>query len=412
MRRGLTDRSRASVDGDALSVTALTRKIKTLLEGGIGRVSVEGEISNITRASSGHIYLSLKDEHALISAVMWRSSAGRLGFEPVEGDKVIARGEISVYEPRGNYQLVISTMNPAGQGDLQRRFEELVAKLGEEGLFLSEHKKPLPSAPATVGVVTSATGAAFRDIIKVMQRRAPGVRIVLSPCLVQGKTAAQDIVRALARLERFGECDVIILGRGGGSLEDLWAFNEEPVARAIFAASTPVISAVGHEIDTSIADLVADFRAATPSEAAEAVVPDLSELSRRVMRLERALASALSGRLREGRIRLSALARSPVVRRPIDMIRRRQQQLDEMQESMSRAITSRADHIRNRLALAAARLEALSPLGVLARGYSLTMADGKVITDAGAVKADDTLTTRVARGSIRSIVVDTEVENG
>ncbi len=413
MRQGLRTGNRRQTSapavpaGDgAFTVYGLTRRIKDLLEDEVGRVSVTGEIGSITHAHSGHVYLSIKDERAVLDAVMWRSTAGRLGFTPREGDQVIARGQISVYEPRGKYQLVISGLQPVGQGDLQRRFEAMVRKLADEGLFAPEHKQPLPAVPGCVGVATSGSGAAVQDIIKVMRRRWPGVKIVVSPCLVQGESAAGDIVRALERLEAWGGCDVIIVGRGGGSLEDLWPFNEEKVARAIFAARTPIVSAVGHETDFTVADYVADLRAATPSEAAETVVPDIVEYRRRIATLRQGLARPLLGRIREARTRLVALERAGVLRRPMDMVDRRRQMLDELTGRLIRAGASGIESARRRLALVAARLESLSPLGVLARGYSVTMdlASGRVVRSVKQVSAGRQLLTRVVDGEIVSMV--------
>lgn len=412
MRRGLrkqppgTSDLFARPDEEAhLTVSQLTRRIKSCLEDGIGRVMVEGEISRITRPASGHVYLTIKDSGAVLDVVMWRSSAARLRFSPAEGEQVIVRGEITVYEKRGNYQMVASSIQPVGKGNLQQQFEELVARLREEGLFDPAHKKPLPPIPSTVGVVTSRTGAAVRDMIKVLRRRMPGVRIVLSPCLVQGETAAADIVRALSALERWGQCDVIIVGRGGGSLEDLWAFNEEPVARAIYAASTPIVSAVGHEVDMSVSDLVADLRAATPSEAAEAVVPDMNEYVKMIAGYRRALAQALLSRIRDARTRLNALARSSILRRPMDMIRQRQQQLDESFSDLTNTMKSVVEHNHNQLSLASARLEGLSPLSVLSRGYSVTtLKDGTVLRHTDDITPDTEIHTRLSRGELISVV--------
>lgn len=413
MRRGLRSRSGPSLfDGssdDALTVTGLTRQIKSCLEGTFGRIVVEGEIGNLTRARSGHLYLTLKDSQAVVDVVMWRSAAGRLRFDPQEGEKVVVRGEITVYEPRGRYQLVASSIQPVGKGDLQQKFEEMMARLREEGLFDPEHKKSIPETPSVVGVVTSATGAAVRDIIKVIRRRCPGMQIVLSPCIVQGAGSAQAIVKALQSLDRYQKCDVIIVGRGGGSLEDLWAFNEEPVARAIFAAKTPIISAVGHEVDVSISDMVADARGATPSEAAEMVAPDMAETARRIARLQRNLSYALTSHIRDAKTRLSALAKSSVLRRPMDLIHMRQQQLDSLTENLIRLGENMIEDRQHAMGLAAARLEALSPLGVLARGYSVTRKpDGTVIRSADSVASGDEIITHLHEGRVVSQVTNTE----
>jgi exodeoxyribonuclease VII large subunit len=395
----------------AFTVSELTHKIKALLEGDVGRVTVEGEIGNLSRAASGHLYLSLKDSRALIDVVMWRSSASRLRFTPAEGDKVIAKGEVTVYEPRGRYQLVVSSLQPLGQGDLQAKFEELVAKLRDEGLFLPEHKKPLPEKPEIIGVVTSPTGAAIRDIIKVARRRMPGVKIVVSPCIVQGPGAATQIAQALDKLERWGQCDVIIIGRGGGSQEDLWAFNEEVVARAIFAARTPIVSAVGHEVDLSIADLVADVRAATPSEAAETVAPDLSQYIRQLKNLQRSLSAALRTQVRDLRARLAQVAQARVLRKPWDIVHARRQLLDEKLDRFNRAGTVLLNEKTGALKLLSAKLESLSPLAVLSRGYSVTVNEtGAVIKTAGQVKIGDRIETRLNEGRLVSAI--TEILDG
>lgn len=388
-----------------MSVTALTRRIKWALEEGIGKVLVEGEVSGFRPAASGHVYFSLKDEHSLIDAVLWRSSAAKLPFIPRDGERVVAKGEITVYEPRGRYQLVVTSLQPAGAGDLQRRFEELKAKLEAEGLFAYSRKKPLPAAPRTVGLVTSATGAALRDMMKIFKRRAPGIRLVLSPCLVQGKDAAADIVRALRELDAWGETDVIIVGRGGGSIEDLWPFNEEIVARAIASARTPVVSAVGHETDVTIADLVADFRAATPSEAAETVSPDQTALAELVLGMRRRLSLALERHIAHSRMVLNHLADSPAFRRPWEAIQRRWQSIDEINVAMRIGAERKTIQARSRFEVAAAKLSGLSPLAVLSRGYAVVRGDyGQTIRSANMVDKGDEVSILLSEGEISAVV--------
>lgn len=411
MRRGLRARSEPStslfdIDTESpLSVAQLVRRIKGQIEDHVGRVTVEGEISRLTKASSEHLYLTLKDADAVIDVVMWRSGAARLRFLPEEGGRVVVRGEVTLYERRGQVQLVASSIQPVGKGDLRQQFEELVARLRGEGLFDPENKVPLPPMPRTVGVVTSRTGAAVRDIIKVLRRRMPSVRIVLSPCLVQGEGAAPDIIRALQRLDGWGGCDVIIIGRGGGSAEDLWAFNEEAVARAVVAAKTPIVSAVGHEVDVSICDLVADARAATPSEAAEAVVPDMRESARRVRDLRLGLARALRRQVRESRTRLAALARSAVFRRPMDLVRERQQRVDEVRDRLGRSVRDNLTDAEKRMALLGIRLQGLSPLGVLTRGYAVaTTGTGEVLRAAEQSEAGQYIRIRLASGMLEAEV--------
>ncbi len=260
------------------SVTDLTRKIKGTLEEGFSRIAVQGELSNFKHHSSGHLYFTLKDEHAQIQCVMWRSRVPALSVTPQDGMKMIARGNVTVYEVRGNYQLDVASLQLLGAGELQIAFERLKQKLAAEGLFDQDHKKPLPQFPQRIGIVTSPTGAAIQDIINIINRRFPSTELILCPVKVQGIGAAEEIASAIDDFNNFGAVDVILVGRGGGSLEDLWAFNEEIVARSIYHSSIPVVSAVGHEIDFTIADFVADLRAPTPSAAAELIVPDRREI--------------------------------------------------------------------------------------------------------------------------------------
>lgn len=401
-----------TADGEKpLTVSQLTRRIKSLLEGQFPAISVEGEIGSLSRPPSGHLYLTLKDGNAALDAVLWKSAAGRLSFTPREGDRIIARGELSVYEPRGRYQMTISSLRRAGEGDQLAALRELVAKLREEGLFDPARKRPLPPMPALIGMVTSASGAAVRDIIKVARKRWPGVRLILSPCLVQGKDAPQTIMRALANLESMGNCDLIILGRGGGSLEDLAAFNNEALARAVSACTVPVISAVGHEVDVSLCDLVADARAATPSEAAEMAVPDVNVYRERLERLRRQLTRALTGPLQQARLRLRALAQSAVLRKPENLLRTRRQRLDELAGELEDGGRRFLQEKRRRLELAAARLHGCSPLGTLARGYSVTRSlsadmdtPGELIRTAEQVHEGELLRTDLQAGYVVSRV--------
>ncbi len=398
------------------SVSELTAALKRTLESGYGRVRVRGEISGFRRPASGHLYFSLKDAEAQLRAVMFRGAAVGLRFVPADGLEVEAEGEISLYEPRGDLQIILRRMVPSGLGALMRAFEELKRRLADEGLFDPAAKKPLPVFPTTVALVTSPTGAAVRDLVHVLRRRWPPVRIVLVPVRVQGDGAADEIARAVGRVDRWGEADVMIVGRGGGSLEDLWAFNEEPVARAIAACRTPVVSAVGHETDFTIADLAADERAATPSAAAERVVPDHRDVERRLAHAQGKLTRHIRGELDRRTERLRRLTAAYGFRRPELFLRREQQRVDELTARLGRAASDmiedgrgallRADRrlavhspegrtrlarselsgLRTRLAQAAAAavterrralagtsraLDALDPTGVLARGYCL-----------------------------------------
>lgn len=414
MARGFRDATRLAAasastserDPRTRTVSELTQTVKALLEGNVGRVWVEGELSNVTLHRSGHIYFTLKDARASLSCVMWRSGASRLSFRPKDGETVLCKGALSVYEPQGRYQLVADSMQGVGSGDQKQQLDLLIEKLRAEGLFESERKRPLPAFPTALGVVTSPTGAAIRDIVRIARRRMPGLRIYLAPCKVQGDDAPADIVRALDMLDRSGLCDVIICGRGGGSAEDLAAFNDETVARAVAACKTPVISAVGHEVDVAVTDLAADWRSATPSEAAEVVVPEASELLAYLEGLQARMRGALERRLRSSQERLLALTRCAVLRYPLRMLQTPMQRLDLLQDRLFRAVRDIPERKRQRLALAAARLEALSPLAVLARGFSITSVKERgVVRCAKDVTIGDMLQTRVAHGWIDSTVV-------
>lgn len=415
MRRGLGHPARpapARREDEALTVSELTRAIKNLLKGRVGTVTVVGEANGIKASPSGHVYFCLKDSIALVDCVIWRSAAMRIRELPKEGAKVTVRGKLTVYEPRGRYQLVVtSIVADSGKGDLWRKFEELKERLAQEGLFASERKAPLPESPRTIGIVTSPTGAALRDILKILSRRAPNVRVVVSPALVQGKDAAPDIARALANLDRWGGADVVIVGRGGGSLEDLWAFNEEPVARAIAAMATPVVSAVGHETDFTIADFVADARAATPSEAAERIAPDQSHLRGRIAHAAMVLSRALSGAVRERREALYGLSRRRVFRRPQDMFMPRWQRMDEAMDGFAQTMEGQLCRAANRRDLVEAKLLGLNPLRVLERGYAVVLdAAGRAVVDATALNPGDRVRALLHRGRIEATVTATETE--
>jgi exodeoxyribonuclease VII large subunit len=393
---------------EPLTVSELTARIKENLETAFPDVYVVGELSRTTRASSGHWYLTLKDENAVLSAVIWRNTAAGIRFEPEEGLEVIAHGGIDVYAPRGGYQLIIKWMEPRGVGALQLAFQQLRERLEKEGLFRPEAKKPLPPFPRRIGVVTSPTGAAVRDIINVISRRYPLVEILLYPVRVQGDMAAPEIAMALDALNhRRPDLDLIIVGRGGGSMEDLWAFNEEAVARAIHRSRIPIVSAVGHEIDISISDLVADVRAATPTEAGEIVVPDRADLLQRLAQSRRRLAVALQRMVLRGRERLEAAASRYVFRHPESILRERAQRADECVERMKGLMDHRLKLTAETLSGAGSRLEALSPLKVLARGYSVTLGPaGTALRSVADVAAGDRIRTRLQRGELTSQVTD------
>ncbi len=376
-----------------LTVVELTRHVKRLLDTDdlLADIVVRGEVSNFKHHTSGHMYFSLKDESCVVRCVMFRREAQRLVVRPENGMDVLARGAVSVYERDGQYQLYVQELRPAGVGALQRAFEELKRRLELEGLFDPTRKRRPPVLPRRVGVVTSPTGAALRDIIQVSRRRFPNVDLVLAPVLVQGPEAPDRIVAAIERLNRSGLVDVIIVGRGGGSLEDLWAFNDERVARAIFASRVPVVSGVGHETDVTISDLVADVRAATPSHAAELVVPSRRDLASRLDDLRSLAASRMLGQVDRARQRLAQLAGRPALGRPADRLRQWQQQVDDFHRRAGLGFVRLFEAKRNRRDLLVRQLDALSPLGILARGYVIArkLPDGSVLRSARALAPRD-----------------------
>ncbi|HTL70116.1 MAG TPA: exodeoxyribonuclease VII large subunit [Candidatus Eisenbacteria bacterium] len=401
----------AGTERTVFSVSEITRNIRFLLEQSFSGVWVEGEIGDFKRHSSGHHYFSLKDEGAQISCVMFRREGATLSFEPQEGLSVLAFGRVSVYPVRGQYQLYVERMEPKGVGALELRFRQLKEKLEREGLFDAARKRPLPFLPGTIGVVTSIDGAALRDILNVLGRRCPAARVVIYPVAVQGSAAALEIAGAIRDLNREEAADVLIVGRGGGSPEDLWAFNEEVVARAIFESEIPVVSAVGHEVDFTIADFVADLRAATPSAAAELVVPEAEELRLRVLKLKGAALQALVSKIRLLRQELAPLAESRALKDPLAVFEIRAQRLDELKRNLSTLWTGWKALNRERLASAIGKLEALGPLATLARGFSVTLREpeGTVVADASALKAGELIRTKLKRGSVVSRVVETRI---
>jgi exodeoxyribonuclease VII large subunit len=371
-----------------VTVSQLTGHIKAALETAFDRVAVVGEISNFKRhAPSGHAYFSLKDESATISAVMWRSRIGSLFFTPADGMKVIAQGRITVYPPRGNYQIDVTSMQPAGMGELQIAFEKLKQKLLDEGLFDAAHKKPLPRYPSRIGIVTSETGAAFRDIVTVIRRRYPPVELLLLPVRVQGSGAAGEIARGIRDLNRYGTVDVIIAGRGGGSLEDLWPFNEEIVARAIFESEIPVVSAVGHEVDYSIADLVADLRAPTPSAAAEIVVPDRREMLEIIDEFAYTLHRRVFDLVSDRRDSIHRLLKTYSFNRPYDLLRSFSQRVDDLDRRLKSKMTHRLEVIKTESRSLGQRLEALDPERVVNRGYAIVYNGNEIMETSGEVRA-------------------------
>ncbi len=421
-----------------------------LLEQQMGQVWISGEISNFTQPASGHWYFTLKDDGAQVRCAMFRNSNRRVTFRPQHGQQVLVRANITLYEPRGDYQIIVESMQPAGVGLLQQQFEQLKQKLSQEGLFDAKHKQALPSPAHQIGVITSKTGAALHDILHVLQRRDPSLPVVIYPTAVQGDDAPAQIVRAIELANQRAECDVLIVGRGGGSLEDLWSFNDERVARAIFASRIPIVSAVGHETDVTIADFIADLRAPTPSAAAEVVSRNQQELLRQIQgqqqrlemamdyffanlqqrftrlhhrlqqqhpqlrlarqqttleRLRQRLNNAIEARLRQGTQQHQRVTQRLNQQQPQARIHRAQTRIQQLEYRLSQVITARLGGTKQRFGTAIAQLEAVSPLATLARGYSVTTAtDGKVLKKTRQVKAGDMLATRVEDGVIESQV--------
>ncbi len=418
------------------SVTRLNNEIKDLLDAvpGYRNLLVQGEISNYKAHSSGHHYMTLKDEGASINAVMFRSDAMRLKFRLENGMKVIVRARVSSFPRTGQVQLYISEVIPDGAGALSLAFEQLKRKLQAEGLFDPAHKKPIPTCPQRIALVTSPTGAAVRDMIRILGRRWPLAKVTLYPAQVQGQGAAESIAQAIMLANAVGEADVILCGRGGGSMEDLWAFNEEVVARAIYDSDIPVISAVGHEPDVTIADFVADLRAPTPSGAAELAVPDRAEYALSVRTLDTRLHTAAHKQIEARRQRLTTLQERLELRTPANYIAEKRLLLDQMTDRLCAALPARLMReeqkltvLRQRLLAAGqgglhkrrlrfaqtvATLDAISPLRVLARGYAVATRGkrGAVVTDAAALEAGDTLHIRFAKGAANCRVTDTEEE--
>lgn len=385
-----------------MSIAQLTEYIKAVIENDeiLQNVTVRGEISNFYTHSSGHLYFTLKDRSAQMKSVMFRSAARLMRFQPENGMGVIVTGSIGIYADRGEYQLYVEEMQPDGIGALHLAFEQLKQKLAKEGLFAEEHKKPIPRLPRRIGVITSPTGAAIRDIISIIRRRFPYVQILIAPAIVQGAEAPQSLVHALALMQT-QEVDVIIMGRGGGSMEDLWAFNEEIVARAIYAAKIPIISAVGHETDFTIADFVSDLRAPTPSAAAELAVANCSELNRYIMSVERRLEQCMTSRVTQVSTRFARLQNRRPLQRPEELFLKKWQRVDDLERRLHRTMETDLKMARELLKSQVKQLDSLSPLNVLARGYSLTATtDGQLIKSVKAVSPDDSLQIRLVDGRV------------
>jgi len=400
----------AEINDKFFTVSEITRGIRTSLEHKFSNIDVLGEISNVRKPSSGHIYLTLKDKNSQLQAVVFRNSASRIKFELKDGMEVVSFGSVTVYEPRGQYQLIINKIEPKGIGALQLAFQQLKEKLEKEGLFDHAHKKNIPFMPKKIGIVTSPTGAAIKDILNIIDRRFANVEILIYPVKVQGEGAAQEIAEAITELNNYSDIDVIISGRGGGSLEDLWAFNEEIVARSIYNSKIPVISAVGHEIDLTIADLVADKRALTPSEAGELVVPRKDLLIEKTEKFKTRLLQSLTGKLRLSKEKLDRIANSYAIRQPFDKFNRWQQKLDDLSQRLNLNITHALNSEREKLSGIVGKLESLSPLNVLKRGYTITtkQEDNKSLRYITDLSKGDKIKTNLSRGSIISEILSFE----
>lgn len=390
------------------TVSRLNREVRMLLDAGLPSLWLEGELSNFSSPASGHWYFSLKDRDAQIRCAMFRARNGGVGFRPKDGQHLMVRGRVSLYEPRGDYQMIVEAMEDAGEGALRREFERLKAKLSAEGLFDAGIKRRLPAMPKRIAVVTSPTGAAIRDILHILARRFPPAVVRIHPVPVQGAAAAEAIVQAIDEASRMGDSDVLILARGGGSIEDLWSFNDERVARAIRRCTIPVVSGIGHEIDFTIADFAADVRAPTPSGAAEIVVPDRRELLGQLEAVSRRLGLAMERRLARAMERQEQLAARLQRAHPGVRLRQQVQRLDELDLRLRSAWENRLSRLLHRLQLAQRSLDAISPLATLARGYAIvTTPDGAVMQDSAQVNIGDEIEARLSKGRLKARVTGT-----
>ena len=398
---------------EVLSVEQLTSRLKNTLEKNYKGIWLEGEISNLTRHGSGHWYFTLKDEKSQIQGVMFRGQNAKVEFRAEAGMKVVVFGDVTVYPPRGNYQIKVSRMTPSGMGALQLAFEQLKRKLQKEGLFERAHKKELPFLPKRIAVVSSPTGAAIRDIVNVLTRRYPSIEMVLCPVRVQGSEAAGEVAQAIERLNQIPSFDLMIVGRGGGSLEDLWAFNEERVARAIFASSIPVISAVGHEVDFTIADFVADVRAPTPSAAAELAVPEKASLERELQNLRKRLASGLCSSLSRVKDSFRSGALRRLYQRPREILDLAAQRLDETSDRLLRAMKYDMQTRKQNTLTLLNKVAVLNPVDTLKRGFSVATVSesNSVVHSIEDVKRGDKIDVKVIDGRLRCVVESLTMED-
>ena len=399
------------MNNDYITVGALTRYIKYKFDNdaNLQNIAIKGEISNFKRHSRGHFYFTIKDEESRINAIMFASQTKSVQFEPIDGTKVLVRGRISVFPSTGNYQIYVDEMIEDGVGNLYALYEKLKADLKKEGLFDIEHKKPIPKLPKRIGVITAPTGAAIRDIISTINRRYPICEVILFPSLVQGKEAKDDIVRNIKQADTY-DLDTLIVGRGGGSIEDLWAFNEEIVARAIYECNTPIISAVGHEIDFTIADFVADKRAETPTGAAEIAVPSKEDLLKLINQLEIRSSKNMNNILDTNKKILDKIRSSYILSNPMSIYEIKEQRLDNLIDKSNTIINVYMNNKNNKYTNLINKLSVLNPLNTLKRGYSITKLDNKVISNVKDVKINDTLNIKLSDGEIISTVKEIKNE--
>lgn len=391
-----------------LTVTALTKYIKYKFDHDhhLENVLLEGEISNFKHNSRGHFYFTLKDDGASISATMFASSASKVKFEPKDGMKVFVKGNITVYEPSGTYQINVKEMKSDGVGDLYLAFEKLKKELEQLGFFDIAHKKPIPLFPETIGVITSPTGAAVRDIINTISRRYPLCQMILYPAIVQGVDAKDDIVKQIKKANKDNLCDVLIVGRGGGSIEDLWAFNERIVADAIYESRIPIISAVGHEVDFTIADFVADKRAATPTAAAELATPSIDVLKDNIKYYDKTMLKLIIQRIEDYKVRLTNLDKRIDSSNPMNTLSHQKEYLNSLRKNMDLLIYQLINDKKYKFKLLNEKLEILNPLSIMDKGYSINKIDDEIVTDINKVKKGDILTTTLKNGSIISEVIE------
>lgn len=393
------------------SVNELNNYVKKVLDNDeiLKHIFVTGEISNYKAHYSGHLYMTIKDESASVKAVMFAGNASRLRFRPENGMKVLIFGTASLFQRDGSYQLYINDMQPDGIGALSIAFEQLKKKLAADGLFSVAHKKAIPRFPGRVGVITSETGAAVQDIFNVLSRRYPAAEVVLRPTQVQGDGAAQDIARAINQFNEVNGADVLIVGRGGGSIEDLWAFNEEVVARAVFNSRIPIISAVGHETDYTICDYVADLRAPTPSAAAELAVPDRFELKSDLISLQQHLFNLTKNKISQERSKLTAIEKSGALRDPVTKLNESRRELLYLSERITTLTCSLLETEKIKFSGLAGKLNVLSPLGVISRGYAIAQKDEMVVSSVKNIKQDDELSVKLSDGTLKTKVIGIEV---